>query len=177
VEHPTSDPFVKNLIFLWHVIRASENLLIVAAQRLQPGTLKEYYREHLREEWGHARWLAEDLASVGVDVMKTEIPKLATELVGVVYYLIFHVHPAALLGYQHLLESWPFTAEQIADLKEKYPESLLRTLLYHYEHDPSHLVELEKQIEELPEEGKTLVRGVRMRSLEYLMAATATFNG
>src|SRR5277367_3957194 len=135
--------FISNLIFCYHTIIASEDLLIEAAMR-SDGALEDYFRAHLAEEEGHARWLAEDLASVGIDVEKTRIPVEAVEMVGSVYYMVFHVDPRALLGYMQALEreEWPLMAQWEAE----HPASLLRTLKHHAEHDPAHARELKRII-------------------------------
>jgi hypothetical protein len=165
---------ILNLIFLWHVIRASEHLLVVAAAQAS-GELKDYFQRHLEEERGHAQWLAEDLKSVGVDVSRTKLPREAMEMVGSVYYLIFHAHPCALLGYMHLLEGWPMPEARLREWQDQYPASLLRTTLHHARHDPDHLAELNRIIEALPPERAALVDQTRATSREYLLKAIATF--
>jgi hypothetical protein len=163
---------VINLIFLWHVIKASEHLLVVAAER-SSGELKQYFERHLEEERGHALWLAEDLQSVGVDVTRTQLPWEAVEMVGSVYYMIFHADPAALLGYTHLLEGWPMPEARLRELQEQYPASLLRTTLLHAKQDPGHLAELNRIIDGLPPERRALVDQTRALSREHLLKALA----
>lgn len=155
---------IQNLITLYHIIVASENLLIVAAQRSE-GTLRAYLEHHLEEERDHAKWLEEDLHSVGVDIRDTSAPKLVMEMVGSVYYLIFHVSPVALLGYMWVLESYPFDEAQLRRLEQEYPASLLRTIKHHVKHDPRHLEDLQKIIER---EGNPLVEYVKEMTSVYL---------
>jgi hypothetical protein len=147
---------VGNLGFIWHIIRASENLLACAIERSE-GRLQEYYVQHLKEERGHADWLREDLLTVDLDITKTTAPIEAVVIVGSVYYMIFHVDACALLGYMKVLESWPLEHEKLRILAGKYPASLLRTVKYHAEHDPDHLKDLQKQIEVLNLDQKVLV--------------------
>ncbi len=169
---------VPNLIFLFHVIRASENLLVQAAKQAAAqadGTLQRYYQRHLEEERGHAQWLAEDLKTAGVDVKDTRIPREAVELVGSVYYLIFHADPCALLGYMRLLESWPLPEEKIQALEAQHSPELLRTARHHATHDPAHLEELERVISTLAPERLDLVQETEAASRDYLVRALRQF--
>ena len=161
---------IPNLIFLYHVIVASENLLRVAIAETSDAPLKEYFEKHLEEERGHAEWLAEDLKCVGIDVTQTEVPLLAVQMVGSVYYLIFHAHPAALLGYMRVQEGWPMDKARFAELGKPYPAALLRTLNYHIDHDPDHLKDLLAIIDSLPERHK-LIADVAVMTQNHLFQA------
>lgn len=159
---------IPNLIFCYHTMVASEQLLIEAEKRSQ-GALQAYFRTHLEEERGHAGWLAEDLASAGIRVSETRIPVEAVEMVGSVYYMVFHVEPCALLGYMQALEreDWPM----LPALEKEYPPSLLRTLKYHAEHDPRHARDLKRIVDTLTTEQKALVEQTRQRTFHYLKRA------
>jgi hypothetical protein len=159
---------IPNLIFCYHTIVASEDLLIEAAKRSE-GPLEDYFREHLSEEKDHAQWLAEDLVSVGIRVWETQIPIEVVEMVGSVYYMVFHADPAALLGYMQVLEreDWPMLPQWEKD----YPASLLRTVKHHAEHDPGHARKLRDIIETLEPERRALVEQTRQRTLHYLQRA------
>ena len=89
----------RNLHWLYHLMVASENLLLVAAastfQEGPPDPLHLYFMEHLEEERGHAEWLKADLAEAGLPV--GPVPREVMLTVGVQYYLIYHVQPALLL--------------------------------------------------------------------------------
>lgn len=167
---------IRNLIFLYHVIVASENLLVVAAMSCKDQMLREYFERHLLEERDHAQWLAEDLASVEVDVRTMPIPPLAREMVGSIYYAIFHVDPAALLGYMKVLESWPLNEERLEQLERQYPASLLRTVRHHAQHDPAHIESLCAVINALPSDQRELIEHSRSMTHEYLLRAGATFS-
>jgi hypothetical protein len=159
---------ISNLIFLYHCVIASEQLLIEAAQRAV-GPLQDYFRQHLEEERGHDRWLAEDLESIGVEVKRTVIPVEAMEMVGTVYYLVMHVDPVALLGYMQVMERGEHP--QMKEWEAQYPASLLRTLKYHDEHDRDHRRDLERTIQTLTPNQKALVEQTRGRTLHYFQRA------
>jgi pyrroloquinoline quinone (PQQ) biosynthesis protein C len=159
--------FIANQVFLYHVIVASETLLTIAAQQ-STGFLSQYFREHLEEERDHAQWLAEDLLSVGVDVKRTLIPVEAVEMVGSIYYGIYHVDPVVLLGYMLVLEAEGCSAERLAALSAQYPQSLLRTLRHHVEHDVEHAASLQKIIESCTPAQHALIRQTAQRTREYI---------
>ena len=66
-----------------------------------------YLARHIREEFGHDEWVAEDYAAAGGD--PAELADMAVggavaALVGSQYYWIRHVHPIGLLGHIAVLE-------------------------------------------------------------------------
>lgn len=140
--------FIKNLVWLYQIMSASENLMVVAAKE-SSGRLKRYLHEHLSEEADHAKWLAEDLATVGVSAPAQPLMRSAVELAGTQYYLIHHVSPACLLGYMAVLEGFPFPVSVCDELEQLYGKSLLRCLRYHAENDLEHRKELFRVIDEV----------------------------
>lgn len=139
---------ITNLVFLYQVIKASERLLIEAAQE-STGRLNEYYVSHLEEEREHEKWLADDLKAEGIDVDKFPIMRLASEMAGSQYYLIKHDDPACLLGYMAVLEGFPFPLDQLESLERLHGKSLCKTLRFHAENDLEHRKELFRVIDEI----------------------------
>lgn len=137
-----------NLIFMHQVIKASERLLVEAAAEAT-GRLKDYYTSHLEEEREHEKWLADDLATAGIDVKDITPIRLAVELAGTQYYLIKHHNPASLLGYMAVLEAMPFDLVALERLEQLHGKDLLRCLRFHAIHDQEHKVELLKVIDEI----------------------------
>jgi len=140
--------FVHNLIWMYQFMVASENLMVVA-EKLATGRLKRYLRTHLEEERDHANWLADDLATVGVDVTRLPLDRSAVELAGTQYYLIHHVSPVCLLGYMATLEGLPFPVKLCDDLEAIHGKDLVRCLRYHAENDLEHRKELFEVIDEI----------------------------
>jgi hypothetical protein len=161
---------IPNLIFLYHVIVASEPLLREAIARTSDPALTAYFAAHLVEELDHAEWLAEDLALVGIDVKRTQAPLVAVQMAGSMYYLIFHAHPCALLGYMRVLESWPMDRERLAKQAQGYPKDVLRTVNHHIDHDPGHLKDILAAIDKVPEH-KQLIDDVSAMTRNYLQQA------
>lgn len=162
--------FVKNLVFLYHVIRASESLLLMARMK-STDSLAAYFAEHLEEERGHEKWLAEDLKSVGLDAKRTPIPIEAVEMVGYVYYFVLHVDPCALLGYMLLMEGTPMTPERLEALEKQYGAPLCRTLRYHAEHDHDHAKKIMEIIATLSEDRQKLVKQTFDQCRRYMAEA------
>jgi len=161
---------IEQLIVVFHTMRTTEHLLQVAGGAAAPGSrLRRYYAEHLIEERGHARLLAEDLASVGIDVLKLEPPADVLALIGSIYYELFHVSAAALLGWQCVAEWFPLPLSTIGALEDLHGKKLLRTLRLHSEIDPHHGTELEREIARLPDADQAVVARSAKRSLVYLL--------
>jgi hypothetical protein len=168
--------FMNNLTFIYHTMKASENLLTVAAGcSLDEPLLLNYFMDHLSEEKGHAEWLADDLATVGIEADKTNVPRQAVELVGSQYYLIQHVHASALLGYMVLMECFPMPLTRVDELEAKYGTALVRTLRYHAKHDTDHGAELLAVIDSLPQARQQLVLQSATQSARYFVHAMTTF--
>jgi bacterioferritin (cytochrome b1) len=149
---------IENLKFVYFVIKASEHLLETAIEVEQSEVLKDYFRHHLLEERDHAKWLAEDLKTIGIDMTKKKAPFSAATMAGVIYYRIFHEDPAALLGYMLVLENSRFPIRDLEDLERIHGKELLRTLRHHVEHDSQHSQDLLKIIESLDEKRQISVK-------------------
>jgi len=142
---------IHNLIWMYQVIVASENLMELARDAAPEASrvFHKYMRTHLEEERGHAKWLADDLATLGVDVRYMPLNRSAVELVGTQYYLINHVSPAAILGYMAVLEGFPFPLDVLEQLEAIHGVEPLRCLRYHAENDIEHRKELFKVIDHI----------------------------
>jgi len=171
-EHTNREACVSNLVFMYHCMRASENLLELAIEHSEGG-LKDYFVEHLSEETGHAEWLARDLASAGIDA--TSPPRLAVEMVGSMYYLVQHLDAAVLLGYMVLMECFPMSLERVAEMEALHGVELFKTLRYHAEHDVEHGIDVLAQIDALPERQQQLVWECATQAARYFAEATHSF--
>jgi hypothetical protein len=167
---------IRNLVFLYHTMKASEHLLEVAVECSKDRPeLNAYFVEHLEEERGHHVWLASDLNSAGVDVKQTGVPVKAVEMVGTQYYLMHHVDSSALIGYMGLMECFSCPLDVVEKLEEAYGKELFRTVRFHAEHDTDHGADIAEVIDKLPEASKSLVLENAMQAARYFCAATQTF--
>lgn len=152
--------FKDYMIALYGIIKTTENLLQVAAdeaeRRFNNGDascagLSAYYFKHLKEECEHADWLLADLVSIGASAEEVKNLRPSAEvaaLVGSQYYWIYHYHPAAVLGYFAIFESYPMGNPQIDEWRDRtgLPDSAFHTLREHARLDPFHAIELDEVI-------------------------------
>ncbi|UEP31616.1 iron-containing redox enzyme family protein [Burkholderia sp. B21-007] len=166
--------FLSNLVFMHRVIIASESLLEEAVVHAK-GALHGYLSDHLEEERRHDEWLAEDLASAGIDVAGCQFPSEAVAAAGTQYYLIRHVDPCALLGYMAVLECFPMPMEQLVALEEVHGKQLCRTLRHHAEHDVDHADDLLERIDSLNDRQFALVVQNAVQTAIYIGSAISKF--
>jgi hypothetical protein len=139
---------VKNLVWLYQVIVASENLMKVAYDEGN-SQLRQYLGSHMHEERDHAKWLADDLSVWGIDAEAVPLERSAVELAGLQYYLIYHKNPNAILGYMAVLEGFPFPLDVLELLENIHGSDVLRCLRYHAENDIEHRKELFRVIDQI----------------------------
>ena len=116
--------------------------------------LVDYYSLHADEEDGHAEWLLDDLASLGIpreNVLKRlPYPSIAAA-VGAQYYWMQHVHPAAYLGFIVVVETPP-DLQFLHDVSRRTGIPL-SSMSCHYRHaqlDPEHIAEFDAALDSLP---------------------------
>jgi len=116
--------------------------------------LMDYYLEHAEEEDGHADWLLEDLASLGIPrervIQRLPYTGVAT-LVGAQYYWMQHVHPIAYLGYIAVIET-PAQVDLLREVSQRtgIPLSSMSCHYRHAELDPGHVAEFDAALDSLP---------------------------
>lgn len=175
VDFRSRSAFLSNLTFLFHTMRASENLLRIAIANTESGPLHDYFVEHLDEESGHAEWLEDDLQTEGIDAKTTAVPRFAVEMVGTQYYLIQHVGAAALLGYMVLMECFSMSLAQVAALEAAHGIELCRTIRYHAEHDINHGSDVLEAINNLTDREQALALESGVQAARYFICAMAMF--
>ncbi|MBV1850641.1 iron-containing redox enzyme family protein [Catellatospora tritici] len=144
------------------LVRATAPLLTEAlAESVRHGDslLVDYFAEQLAEEFGHDRWVEQDLAAAGFDPgsLADRVPvTAAARLVGAQYYWIRHAHPVALLGHIAVLEWLPPRADLAHDLAERTGLSTdaFRTLARHADLDVAHGRRLDEVLAGLPVDGR-----------------------
>ncbi|MGC8550797.1 MAG: iron-containing redox enzyme family protein [Acidobacteriaceae bacterium] len=161
--HPRLNLLYPEFLFSTYGLTVASAPAMRTAARLcreQPGDdplhkwLDEYYIEHAEEEDGHADWLLEDLASLGIprERVLNRLPYASVAaLVGSQYYWMHHVHPIAYLGYIAVIE----TPAQIDFLQEVSQRTgiPLSSMSCHYRHaelDPGHVAEFDAALDSLP---------------------------
>jgi hypothetical protein len=166
VDFNNRENFIHYLLFYHAIMTASGPLLKAATARLPKGVVRAYYIHHYEEEYRHAKWLAEDLASA--DVVIPRVNWRAASLAGTQYYLINHVSPIALLGYMIALESRPMPLKGVAALERCYGEALCRTLRFHAAHDVDHSADLFRIVGQLTANNLKLVTDNAVHTAQVL---------
>ncbi len=161
--HPRLDVLYPEFLFATYGLTlASAPAMRTAANlcRQQPGDdslhhwLEEYYIEHAEEEDGHADWLIEDLASLGISRERVihRLPYASVAaLVGSQYYWMQHVHPIAYLGYIAVIEApAQFDFLQEVSRRTGIPLASMSCHCRHAELDPGHVAEFDAALDSLP---------------------------
>lgn len=137
------------LVETYHYVRHSCALMDRACELLdeEHATLRTYLRHHRQEEYGHERWLLEDLVALGFDrdaVVDSDALAETVALVGSQLYVIDYLHPAGLLGYVYVMESKPPTQTWLDTLHQTagIPREALTFLTRHGDADIVHREEL-----------------------------------
>jgi hypothetical protein len=163
-----------SLRFLYHVMRASEGLLNAALRSPIDSPLRDYYFKHFKEEHGHGEWMRRDLDVS--NIMVKSIPRQSISMVGICYYMIFHVDTAALLGYMLAVEGFPPTVKELEDLEVFYPDLSLSCLKHHASVDPGHLQELFSVIDSRDEDEHWVIREAAMQATSHICNFTQTLS-
>jgi hypothetical protein len=146
---PAVDLYHRWLLVSHDLLRATADLLARAAAECVrreddlSAVLAPYYAGQLAEEYGHERWVAEDLADAGGDPgwLAGRIPApAAARLVGAQYYWMRHLHPVALTGHIAMLEWHTPHPELVPELRKRtgLPERAFRTIRRHVALDIEH---------------------------------------
>lgn len=145
---------VANLVFVYQIIRASDDLLCIAYNKTMPDNpYAGYLKQHIEEETDHEKWLRADLKSGGMcDVEKLLPIAQASMLVGMQYYRLKYYTKYSLLGYMAVLECFPMPISAVEQLEHWHGVDLIRTLRYHAVHDVDHGADLLAIVDGLDDE-------------------------
>jgi hypothetical protein len=172
------------LTLWWQVTRATTPVLTHAIRRLESAHpaddfhkgLAAFYAHKIDEESGHDELLVKDLDVLGVtrEALSQTLPAApVAALIGSQYYLIDFYHPAAYLGFIGLLEGYPLTPAQLAEVVKASgaPEQAWSTYRLHMEVDPWHREEIMGMLDRIPEDpslrGAIVANGVRTADFYY----------
>lgn len=178
VDLANREVFVDNLSLVAQLMVASEGMLRHAILRLAgmegefEAKLLAYFRDHLEEETDHFAWICADLA--GEPVFRNWA---AAELAGMQYFLIYHDHPAAILGYMAVLECFPMPLERVSQLENLHGEHLLRTIRYHAVHDRLHGRVLADLLDSAPSTLQPTILANALRTVQRIGEAQQLFGG
>ncbi len=164
-----------NLVFVYHMIVASEGILCTAHMHMTDGAYRRWLAAHYQEEVGHARRLRGDLQAAGVCVHNAPLMHDAAALAGAQYYLAAHVSAYSILGYMLALECFPMSLDDVSALEKLHGESMFRTLRYHAVHDVEHGDDVLDQIDNMPPVYRELVRDNALRTVKAISRTSRAF--
>jgi hypothetical protein len=138
--------YARYLAAMYPVTRAAVPLMRFARRRClrRPADplsrpLIAFLTRHIREERGHDRWIAADLAALGSQPAELALPSPAiTGLIGAQYQLIAAVHPVTLLGCIAVLESAPPSQALLDHVRTLTGDGATATLVRHAASDARH---------------------------------------
>jgi hypothetical protein len=165
---------LNNLKFMWHCMRASEDMLSAASVRAyveKNKSLEAYYTEHADEERRHDEWLARDLSTAGVYVDALPVDWIAASMVGATIYAIRYRGACALLGYMAVMECYSMTEMDLHALETEHGVPLLRTLRHHVVNDPDHGTDVRAQIDALNTEDFNLALQCALETAHWIYHA------
>jgi hypothetical protein len=143
-------------VMLYQIIRGTQPALARAIDRSpRQSTLREFFEQKKREEFGHDEVLLGDLRRVGVSEYEAKAAPVnpwIAEMVGRQFYLIECVHPAIYLGYIALLEGFQPTSEQIdaVQVASGFPPEAFSCARLHAKADIGHREEVAKMLDDSP---------------------------
>ncbi|HAS22875.1 iron-containing redox enzyme family protein [Idiomarina loihiensis] len=132
----------------YHHVKHTVPLLMRCGSRLSLNDewLRKAVIEYIGEEYGHERWILNDLDAAGgdVDMVQNSEPHTPTQaMVSLVYNAIDNVHPTAFFGMAHVLEGTSVKLATAAAHKIQstlgLPESAFSYLLSHGDLDQEHV--------------------------------------
>jgi pyrroloquinoline quinone (PQQ) biosynthesis protein C len=132
----------------YHHVKHTTPLLMRSGSRIASSQewLRKAVIEYINEEYGHERWILNDLKATGIDpqtIVESEPHTTTAAMVALVYHQIDDAHATAFFGMAHVLEGTSVklatqAARQI-QTKLKQPDSAFSYLLSHGDLDQDHV--------------------------------------
>ncbi|WP_339877577.1 iron-containing redox enzyme family protein [Pseudidiomarina gelatinasegens] len=145
----------------YHHVKHTTPLLMRSGSRIAGNQewLRKAIIEYINEEYGHERWILNDLKATGLDprtVVESEPHTTTAAMVALVYHQIDDVNATAFFGMAHVLEGTSVklatqAARQI-QTKLKLPDSAFSYLLSHGDLDQDHVQFFESLMNKVSDE-------------------------
>lgn len=132
----------------FHHVKHTTPLLMRAGSRIshQHEWMRRAIIEYINEEYGHERWILNDLKATGLSpklIEQSEPHTSTAAMVALVYHRIDDIHPASFFGMAHVLEgtSVKLAAQAAGKIKTQLnlPNSAFSYLLSHGDLDQEHV--------------------------------------
>jgi len=132
----------------FHHVKHTTPLLMRAGSRIshQHEWMRRAIIEYINEEYGHERWILNDLKATGLSpklIEQSEPHTSTAAMVALVYHRIDDIHPASFFGMAHVLEgtSVKLATQAAGKIKTQLnlPNSAFSYLLSHGDLDQEHV--------------------------------------
>lgn len=143
--------YTRFLVDSYYHVRAAAKVYALAATRvsMRDEEVRQWLLEHAFEEYGHHRWIEDDLKAMKYDVSRLETSKPSVpcdSLVGYMYYIAGHENPMGTIGDTYVIEglSQMFATQLAGNIKGMLgvPDSAVTYLAKHGAADQGHMNEV-----------------------------------
>ena len=143
--------YTRFLVDSYYHVRAAAKVYALAATRvsMRDEEVRQWLLEHAFEEYGHHRWIEDDLKAMKYDVSRLETSKPSVPcdcLVAYMYYIAGHENPMGTIGDTYVIEglSQMFATQLAGNIKGMLgvPDSAVSYLAKHGAADQGHMNEV-----------------------------------
>jgi pyrroloquinoline quinone (PQQ) biosynthesis protein C len=143
--------YTRFLVDSYYHVRAAAKVYALAATRIstRDEEVRHWLLEHAFEEYGHHRWIEDDLKAMNYDVSRLASSKPSVPcdcLVGYMYYIAGHENPMGTIGDTYVIEglSQLFATQLAGNIKGMLgvPDSAVSYLAKHGAADQAHMNEV-----------------------------------
>ena len=143
--------YTRFLVDSYYHVRAAAKVYALAATRVstKDEEVRQWLLEHAFEEYGHHRWIEDDLKAMKYDVSRLEVSKPSVPcdcLVAYMYYIAGHENPMGTIGDTYVIEglSQMFATQLAGNIKGMLgvPDSAVSYLAKHGAADQGHMNEV-----------------------------------
>lgn len=143
--------YTRFLVDSYYHVRAAAKVYALAATRIstKDEEVRHWLLEHAFEEYGHHRWIEDDLKALKFDVSRLETSKPSVPcdcLVAYMYYIAGHENPMGTIGDTYVIEglSQMFATQLAGNIKGMLgvPDSAVTYLAKHGAADQGHMNEV-----------------------------------
>jgi long-chain acyl-CoA synthetase len=143
--------YTRFLVDSYYHVREGSKVYALAATRVstRDEEIRQWLLEHAVDEYGHHRWIADDLKAMKYDISRLETSKPSVPcdcLVAYMYYTAGHENPMGILGDTYVIEglSQLFATQLAGNIKGMLgvPDSAVTYLARHGAADQGHMNEV-----------------------------------
>lgn len=170
--------YTRFLVDSYYHVRAAAKVYALAATRVstKDEEVRQWLLEHAFEEYGHHRWIEDDLKAMNYDVSRLESSKPSVPcdcLVAYMYYIAGHENPMGTIGDTYVIEglSQLFATQLAGNIKGMLglPDSAVSYLAKHGAADQEHMNEVRDLIDTYVRREEDLASIVQVSKVEFAL--------